>query len=470
MERIEKTVFISYRRTNAPWALAVFQDLTHHGFDVFIDYTGINSGSFETVIIESIKARAHFVVLLTPSARDRCSDPGDWLRREIETALEVKRNIIPLLLEGFDFSAPNVAGQLKGRLSALKEYNGLDVPAAYFSEAMKRLRDTYLSVPLDAVLRPPSIEAQQAAKSQQAAACNAPAVPKTRLAAQESIGSTSTTTTFTPSLRKQVWPSPLGRRALLGSGVLISIFAAGSYLAESRRLNTNEEGRRAATPPAATNPEGASRGQTTRPPSGLTDATVLNNRGTARKAEGIGSKPAATDRVGAPQDETIRPLFAPQDATGFKNRGLDRHIKGDLDGALQDYNEAIRLKPDYALAFYDRAIARKAKGDLDGALEDYNEAVRLNPNNPDFYYNRAIARRARGDLDGALKDYNEAIHLKPDYALAFYNRAHLRQTQGDRKGAANDYQRYLDLGGGASGVDQAKVEQLIRDLQTPATK
>jgi hypothetical protein len=35
MERIEKTVFLSYRRTNFPWALAIFQNLTHNGFDVF---------------------------------------------------------------------------------------------------------------------------------------------------------------------------------------------------------------------------------------------------------------------------------------------------------------------------------------------------------------------------------------------------------------------------------------------------
>ena len=29
--RIEKTVFISYRRTNMPWALAIYQNLTAHG-------------------------------------------------------------------------------------------------------------------------------------------------------------------------------------------------------------------------------------------------------------------------------------------------------------------------------------------------------------------------------------------------------------------------------------------------------
>ena len=44
MGRVEKTVFISYRRRNVAWALAVYQHLTQHGYDVFFDYTGIPSG------------------------------------------------------------------------------------------------------------------------------------------------------------------------------------------------------------------------------------------------------------------------------------------------------------------------------------------------------------------------------------------------------------------------------------------
>ncbi len=47
VERVEKTVFLSYRRTNLPWALAIFQNLTNNGFDVFFDYEGIASGDFE---------------------------------------------------------------------------------------------------------------------------------------------------------------------------------------------------------------------------------------------------------------------------------------------------------------------------------------------------------------------------------------------------------------------------------------
>ena len=114
MERIEKTVFLSYSRTNTPWALAIFQNLTQHGYDVFFDYDGIASGDFERVILANITARAHFLVLLTPSALERCGDPADWLRREIETALANHRNIVPLLLEGFDFGSFTIANQLKG--------------------------------------------------------------------------------------------------------------------------------------------------------------------------------------------------------------------------------------------------------------------------------------------------------------------------------------------------------------------
>src|SRR5689334_6649082 len=154
MRSVEKTVFVSYRRTNAPWALAIFQNLTQHGFDVFFDFSGVASGEFVTVILENIKARAHFVVLLTPSALARCRDAGDWFRREIETALESRRNIVPLMLEGFDFATHSIAQHLTDTLYPLKSYNSLRIPVDYFLEGMTRLRERYLNVPLHTVAHP----------------------------------------------------------------------------------------------------------------------------------------------------------------------------------------------------------------------------------------------------------------------------------------------------------------------------
>src|ERR1700747_1042675 len=39
-------------------------------------------------------------------------------------------------------------------------------------------------------------------------------------------------------------------------------------------------------------------------------------------------------------------------AVPYNNRGNARRKTGDLDGAIMDYAEAIRLKPDFALAYY----------------------------------------------------------------------------------------------------------------------
>jgi hypothetical protein len=97
-------VFISYRRARGSFfARAVFQHLTGRGYDVFMDNESLDSGEFRRIILGQIDARPHFLALLTPGALARATDPTDWLRQEIEHALELGRNVVPLLGEGFTF-------------------------------------------------------------------------------------------------------------------------------------------------------------------------------------------------------------------------------------------------------------------------------------------------------------------------------------------------------------------------------
>ena len=183
--RIEKTVFISYRRTNFWTALAVYQHLHSNGYDVFFDYKSIPSGDFEQVIIENVRSRSHFVVILSPSALDRCKEPGDWLRREIEIAIDSKRNIIPLAMEGFDFGSPATVKALTGKLADLKKYNALGIPAEYFEEAMEKLRgDRFLKRPLESVSHPVSEITEQITEEQKSAANEAAPVEEEQLTAQ----------------------------------------------------------------------------------------------------------------------------------------------------------------------------------------------------------------------------------------------------------------------------------------------
>src|SRR6266511_3282184 len=86
-----------------------------------------------------------------------------------------------------------------------------------------------------------------------------------------------------------------------------------------------------------------------------------------------------------------------------------------------------------------RGIEKAKNGDLDGAIADFDRAIKLNPKDDAPYYNRAQARRLKKDAAGAIADYTRAIELKPDYARAYYNRAMAKQAKGDKAGAEADF-------------------------------
>jgi len=345
MEHIEKTVFLSYRRTNFPWAQSIFQNLMHHGYDVFFDYTGLRSGGFEPIVFENITARAHFLVLLTPSALDNCDDPTNWLRREIETALRNKRNIVPLMLDGFDFSSPKIGSKLTGTLAALKHYNGLTIPPEYFEEAMQKLRTRFLDVPLASVLHPPSLPARRLAIEQQIAATAAPAFGDEELRAQQRAE--RGLAAFDVDERLRFYTEAIR---------LDPAYAAAFYSrGNARRVKGDLEGAL------------QDYGDAIRLKPDYAEA--FNNRGNTRRAVG--------DFEGALQDYNEAIRLRPDDAIALNNRAALRHSQGDFEGAIKDYSESIRLEPDHAIAMYNRGNTHLARGDWKQAQRDHDEAMRL---------------------------------------------------------------------------------------------
>lgn len=378
MGQIEKTVFICYRRTNLPWALAIYQNLTTHGYDAFFDYQSINSGDFEQVILGNIRARAHFVVILTPSMLEKINKPNDWVRREIETALDEKRNIVPLFFEGFNFGIPSISNQLTGRLIGLKKYGGLDIPASYFLEAMERLRSRYMSVALDAVIHPVSEDIQKVVQKQKVAANKEKPVKEKELTAQEWFERGVKTTDlderiycYSEAIRlKPEYAEAYNNRGITRRKKGEWVEAIKDYN-EAIRLKSDY-------------------------------GNAYYNRGIARKNKG--------DLAGAIKDynESIR---LKPDYDAYYNRAIAREDKGDLDGAIKDYNEAIRLKPNYVNAHNNRGNVLKDIGDLDGAIKDYNEAIRLKPDYALAYKNRGIIWNKKGNYSAALEDFEKSIEL-----------------------------------------------------------
>jgi TIR domain len=150
----QSTVFISYRR-KVSWSIAraVFMNLHQHNYSVFMDVESIDSGRFDRIILDEIAARAHFLVILEHGTLAGCQKPDDWVRREIECAMELERNIVPILIDGFRFD-DNTRAHLTGRLRELPSYNGLPLPQEYFNEAMERLRTRFLKLPAQGDITP----------------------------------------------------------------------------------------------------------------------------------------------------------------------------------------------------------------------------------------------------------------------------------------------------------------------------
>ena len=63
--------------------------------------------------------------------------------------------------------------------------------------------------------------------------------------------------------------------------------------------------------------------------------------------------------------------------------------KADLDGGIRDYDKAISLDPTKGKAYSARGEALRLKGRLDRAMIDHEEALRLNPS-AESYGNRAL--------------------------------------------------------------------------------
>ncbi|MET4485545.1 tetratricopeptide (TPR) repeat protein [Bradyrhizobium sp. LA7.1] len=146
------------------------------------------------------------------------------------------------------------------------------------------------------------------------------------------------------------------------------------------------------------------------------------------------------DRAIADYGEVIG--LNPKDQRAYYSRAVSHSKKGDLDLAIADYTRAIELKLDQSVAasgaysyggdlaptapgpsaqfnplhmaaYLARGVAKGKKGNIDGAISDYEGALALDPGYPPSYVYRAGAYRAKQDLARAMDDCDRAVAFGP---------------------------------------------------------
>ena len=120
-------------------------------------------------------------------------------------------------------------------------------------------------------------------------------------------------------------------------------------------------------------------------------------------------------------------------------RGNARTAIGEYAIAIEDYTSAIRQKnrtfldfglgkdiedelrhPFMYMVFFNRANAKTELEELEGALSDFNESIRLNSESAESFFNRGNIHLDLHELEEAVRDYDRASDL--GFMNALYNK------------------------------------------------
>jgi hypothetical protein len=91
--------------------------------------------------------------------------------------------------------------------------------------------------------------------------------------------------------------------------------------------------------------------------------------------------------------------------------------------------------------YFKEGFRQAQNRDRKGAIDAYNQAIKLNPENAAAYYNRGIEYAKQGDRNQAIQNYSDAIKFAPTFADAYFNRGNAYFARGERKAALQDFRQ-----------------------------
>ena len=140
-------IFLSYRRSDGKLLARLLKEsLEKRGYRVFLDMDELLDSVFDEHIIQAIQSAPIFLLLMTKQCFSRCHHPNDWVRMEIECAIRLQKNIIPInpdnLFAGFPKNMPS---HLREVLS-MHQYSAIDTGQLYQVSIDKLIHDRLRSV------------------------------------------------------------------------------------------------------------------------------------------------------------------------------------------------------------------------------------------------------------------------------------------------------------------------------------
>lgn len=114
-------------------------------------------------------------------------------------------------------------------------------------------------------------------------------------------------------------------------------------------------------------------------------------------------------------------IRSPDNRWYYLERGNNARSAGDLNRAIEIYNQVLEKYPDFAYGYYQLAQAYLMAGRLDESIEFIELAINYSEYPADQFFARAgNIYRAAGDYDMAFKAYQYALSINPDNEIAVH--------------------------------------------------
>jgi len=130
---------------------------------------------------------------------------------------------------------------------------------------------------------------------------------------------------------------------------------------------------------------------------------------------------------------------------GYVRRGELHDMMGNLNAALADYDRVLAVEPANALALNNRGWVYFEQGKDAEALEAFDKAIAIDGKLAVAYNNRGWMKLQLKDTVAAIVDFNGAIKADRAFTKAYYNKALINVVQGKRRDAIKDYTALIDV-------------------------
>jgi len=157
--------------------------------------------------------------------------------------------------------------------------------------------------------------------------------------------------------------------------------------------------------------------------------------------------PETEPRELAPKEEKAKSKVGlPTTSVDFLLRGNTKQDADDMKGALEDYNQSIKIDDEFARGYLSRGSVKFILQDFEAAIVDFNMAIDLAEKKINACNKRKNVKIILEDHKGATKEANKAASMKPILAEALFNRGNVKYFLDDTTGCCEDLQTSGDLG------------------------